>query len=110
MEKQQIVLHLKNARRIVKKLNGMPREEITRQHVNQFFDELRKELKDCIKINPYIFQSNDDGDDFDLLFLLTQKSIVNAPFGVYAKERLKAFLEKIDFELMCYQLSLYPLK
>lgn len=110
MEKQQIALHLKNARRIVKKLNDMPREEITRQHVNEFFDELRKEIKACEKLNMFIFQSNDDGDDFHLLFLLTQKAIVDAPFGVYAKERLRTFLRNIDFEFECILLSLYPLK
>jgi hypothetical protein len=110
MEAKQIILHLENARKIVKKLNDMPREEITRKHVTEFFDELRQEIKSCIKINPFIFQSDDDGDDFNLLLLITQMSIVSGAFGAHTKKRLKDFLVNIDFELKCTLISMYPLK
>ena len=110
MEAKQIVLHLENAIKIVNDFDEMLLVEITREHVNQFFDDLRKEVKSCIKLNPFIFQSNDDGDDFYLLLSITQMSTIDGAFGAHAKKRLKAFLANIAFQLKCTLVSMYPLK
>ena len=108
MEAKQIVLHLENAIQLVKVLNEMKLEEITRDHVSNFFDELRKELNAVTKINPFIFQTDENGDDFGPLFLLTQKSILdNRAFNVHAKIQLKEFLADIELELICIKLSHY---
>ena len=109
MERKQIVEHLNNAINIVKKLDDMPTGEITRQDLRNAFNELSEEIKACEKLDMFIFQPNDDGDDMRLTFILTQKLILDGPLSRHLRT-LKSFLARVNFELRCALLWTHSLK